>query len=480
MRKEVSVFAFVALSLALVSVAAAQSGNSPGIFLSSNDVSFFNGDQDSVDVTITNNDVDTHTFTVSVFPNSLDKVFADPSLNHVTLAQRESAAIKISFSSQFEAEFVPREFALTVAATDDASISSTKEIVVSILRRSPVFVLSLNTNKFSYAPGDTINISSVVANQGGDSFEEFTMQTIISRGGEFVKRFETTVSFLPEKSKNTFSNLYTLDQFAEPGVYSAQLVLKDATGQLVNIKSVNFRVGEVSAASQQETSSVGILESTTTITSRNEGNSPADIEVTAVIPSFSREFFASDIPPTNVEDLGASLRVIWVFEGAAPGETVQVVYRFVLWKIWATIMLIAAVVYLAFKFVFTVRIVKRSRFFGPITKDTEVPVSIEIVNRSIHEVKDLVVRDFVPPIARVVPRFETVKPMTREVVGGTEVSWKFDSLRAGEERVMTYRIKPKADVFGGLRLNPATLSYSNRKRQKKSAASGIVVIRTGS
>ena len=477
MRKEVSILTFALVSLLFASLVAAQTSANPSVFLSSNEVTFFNGDQDSVDVTITNNDVEAHTFTVSVFPNSLDKVFADPSLNHVTLSARESVPIKVSFSSVFEAEFVPREFAITIAAIDDPSISATKEVVVTVLRRSPVFVLSMNTNKFSYAPDETINISSVVSNQGGDSFEEFTTQTSISRDGQFVKRFEGVISFLSEKSKTTFSNLYTLDQFAQPGVYSAQMVLKEANGQTLSIKSVNFKVVMVESASQQETSSVGILDTTTTITSTNEGNAPTSIRVVATVPAFARELFDSDIKPTSMEDFGSSIRVSWIFNNVGAGETVQVVYKLVVWKIWMTVVAIIVIVFLAFKFVFTVKISKWSRFLGPITKDTEVPVSIEIVNRSMHEVKGIVVRDFVPPIAKIVPRFETVKPSMRETIGGTEVSWKFDSLRAGEERIMTYRIKPKMDVIGSLRLNPASVTYSTRKREKKSAASGMVVVR---
>ncbi len=479
MQKTLLVPSFAVFSLILVSVAFAQSGTAPTITLSSNEVSFFNGDSDSIQATIKNNDDETRTFTISLFPGTLDKVYATSSLGHVTLVPGESVAIRAEFSSLFDAEFIPREFALTVAASDDKSITATKDIVVNILRRSPVFVLSLGTNKFTYYPGDTVGISSVVANQGGDSFDEFTMQTVIMKDGEPVKRFETHISFLPEKSKNTFSVNYTFDQFDEPGIYSADLVLKDANGQTLSKKSLNFKLEGVSKASQQETTSYGIMETTTTITSRNEGNSPTDIKVTAIIPSFASQIFVSDIAPTSMEEVGNSLRVDWIFSSVAAGETKQVVYKFSLWKVWLTVVIIGAIVVLAFKFVFTVKIMKRSRYVGAITKESEVPVTIEVVNRSMSEVKDVYVRDFIPPIAKIVPRFETMKPTIRETVGGTEITWKLDSLRAGEERVMSYRIKPKMDIMGSLKLNPATVDYSTRKRQKKSAASALVIVQTG-
>jgi hypothetical protein len=466
------------MSLLLVPAVSAQVSNNPTVVLSANDVSFFNGDQDSIYATITNNDAKTHVFTISVFPSSFNKVYADSSVGHVTLAPGESTTTEITFSSQFEAEFLPRKFSITVAAADDKTLTATKDIFVHIIRRSPVFVLSLNTNKFSYQPGETVNISSLVANQGGDSFDEFGMQTIITKDGEFVKRFDTQITYLPEKSKTTFSNLYTFGQFDKPGIYSAQLVLKDSSGQVLSQKSVNFKVGEVSRTSQKETSSNGALEISTTLISTNEGNTPTDIRIVTIIPSFAKEIFVSDVNPESMEDQGSSTKISWIFKKVGPGETVQVTYKLVLWKIWLSAIAIIVIVALAFKFVFTVKIIKRSRFIGPITKETEIPVSIEVINRSVHEVRDVYVRDFIPPIARLVPKFETMKPSVRETVGGTELIWKFDSLRAGEERVITYRIKPKMDVMGTLKLNPATVSYSNKKRQKKSAASGILIVRT--
>lgn len=477
MQKHVSAAVMVALFAMMMPLAAAQVSPNPTIFLSSNEVSFFNGDQDHVDVTVKNNDDETHTFTISVFPNSLDNVFATSSINHVTLAPQESGTFRLTFSSTFEAEFVPRQFSVSASATDDASLTSTKDVFVTILRRSPVFVLSLSTNKFAYQPGDTMNVSSVIANQGADSLEEYLMQTTISKGGETLKRFESTISYLPERSSTTFSNIYTFEQFTDPGTYTAQIVLKDASGGVVSSKSINFRVGQIDKASQEESTSFDFIDVTTVLSSRNEGNAPADMTITTVVPPIARNLFVSDVGPSSTEDLGNSMRVSWVFEDVAPGQTVQVVTKVEVWKIWVIILVIAGIVYFVFRFVLTVRITKSSRYFKNMTRDSEIPVTIEVVNRSIGEVKDLIVRDFVPPIAKIVPKFETVRPTTREAIGGTEVLWKFDSLRPGEERVMTYKIKPKMDILGSLRLNPTVLTYTDSKRKKKSAASGMVVIR---
>ena len=476
MKKFVPIIAFVLASVVLTSGAYAQSNLDPTLTLSSSNVDFFNGDQGSIDVTVKNNDDKTHTFTVSVFPSTLDKVSAFANINHITLAPQETGTFKVSFSSLIEAEFVPRQFGITLASTEDPTIEASKNVFVKILRRSPVFILSLGTNKFTYLPQETLNVSYVVNNNGAETFDSYTVQTVIGKGSIILKRFESTISFLPERSSNTFSNLYTFDQFTEPGTYRVEMTLIEDSGEIVSKRTVNFNVGDVTKTSQTEKGSVGIFQSTTTITSTNEGNAPADLRITAIVPSFAEDLIVANVDPVSSEKIGSSIRLTWVFEDVPAGGSASVEYSIVIWKIWASIIAIAVVVFLAFKFVFRVHVLKKTNYGGSIKKDAEIPVSIEIVNRSLNEVKDVVVRDTIPPIANVVNKFESVKPTIHKTAKGTEVVWKFDSLRPGEERIVAYRIKPKMDLLGSLKLNPAVVNYQKKDRTKKSVASRMLTV----
>ncbi|HKZ45355.1 MAG TPA: hypothetical protein VJ343_01495, partial [archaeon] len=91
----------------------------------------------------------------------------------------------------------------------------------------------------------------------------------------------------------------------------------------------------------------------------------------------------------------------------------------------------------------------------------------------------VIIRDFVPSIARVVDRFDTVKPVVRRTGTGTEVLWKFDSLKPREERVLTYWIVPSVDVPGTLKLSKAYMKFVDRKRVKKVSASKSILLKSG-
>jgi hypothetical protein len=104
---------------------------------------------------------------------------------------------------------------------------------------------------------------------------------------------------------------------------------------------------------------------------------------------------------------------------------------------------------------------------------------LEIRNRTRNEIRDVLVRDFVPAVAMVVERFDTLRPMLRKVAGGTEVVWKIDSLGPGDERVLTYRIKPVVDIVGVLKLPKAYVRFLDRKKEVKRFLSKGVYIKAG-
>jgi hypothetical protein len=98
-------------------------------------------------------------------------------------------------------------------------------------------------------------------------------------------------------------------------------------------------------------------------------------------------------------------------------------------------------------------------------------------NKTSHEIRDVEVRDFIPSIARVVEKFDTLKPRIKSTEGGTELRWSFDSLKARDERVLTYKIRPVVDVVGNLNLPHAHVKYSDRKKVKRMLASKSLAVK---
>jgi hypothetical protein len=103
---------------------------------------------------------------------------------------------------------------------------------------------------------------------------------------------------------------------------------------------------------------------------------------------------------------------------------------------------------------------------------------LEVRNRTRHEIKDVLIRDFVPSIATVVEKFDTLRPTLRKVAGGTELVWRLDSIGPLEERVLAYRVKPSVDIIGTLKLPKALMRYTDKEKKVKRVISKNIKIRT--
>lgn len=473
--KKIIALSFLFAFILSVTVVVAQN---PDVSLSSNEVDMFNGENQIIEVTVTNNENLPDTFSISVFPHSWNNVNIDVGDSILSLGSGESKTTKIYINALTEAQFGARTFTVTAASTKDSKIVANQTILLRINRRSPVSVVEVTTDKNSYKPEEEMTINSVVSNIGNIASEQYALRTTVSVDNKVIKTFDNFITTLPSQSKKTFTNRFAFPKGSKFGTYSVNSVLYNELGFTVSSRSKNVEVERIEKATQTSSIvSLGFLSTTTVITSRNDGNVPTDIKITTVVPFFARDLFLPEVTPTKVENVGGNLVYTWIVNGVLPGNEVRVRYQFIMWQVWILMLALAGIVFLAFRFVFTPTLIKTHRYSGPLTKDKEILVSLEMKNKSLMEIKDVVVRDFVPGIAKVVQKFESMKPIVREGPNGSELFWKFDSLRPGEERILAYRIKPVMDVVGTIRLPSATAIFSTRKKQRKTIVSGGISTR---
>ena len=114
---------------------------------------------------------------------------------------------------------------------------------------------------------------------------------------------------------------------------------------------------------------------------------------------------------------------------------------------------------------------------GILSGDKEMIVSLSLKNRSRRILKNVVVRDFVPAIAKVVRKFDTIEPQIKRVETGTELLWKIERIKPREEVILTYRIKPVVEVIGSFTLPKAKFTYETRKGKSRRIASKTVTVR---
>lgn len=449
--------------------------------LSSSTMVGYGGETTSVDLIITNNQVMADTFTITVFPSEFGGVTTNLEKFSVRVNNASSEKVKLYFDMPLDVDEVSLKFNINVKSTSDESVSDVEELLLRIVRKTDVYIDDINRGKFKYNSEETVNIEVRIRNVGLETSGKYYLETTVEKYGIIVKKYNNIIESILPKSFEIVKNGYEIGKYDEPGIYNVQTVLEDANGQIISSTTEKFNVTaayELPSEYTTKDTTYNFLFITTTVTVKNEGNiNTPSFYITESAPGFGKLLFDPEIEPTEVSKSDGRVVYSWLIPTLEPGKEITIKYSYALWRIWLTLFIIAGGTYAAIKLLYTPKIIKRHKHRGPITKEKEVLVSLDVRNKSRHEVKDVQVRDVVPSIAKVVEKFDTLKPRMRTTSVGTEMRWKIDSLKPGEERVLTYRIKPVVEITGSLDLPKAHARYIDRKKVKRIIASKSVLIK---
>ncbi len=450
------------------------------ISLSTYDLLVYSGETATVEITVTNNQEKHDVVTVSIFPSFQSKIGAFPETSAINapLPPKGTMTAKLFFSVLPEAEetISPTLFKIFATSVKDEKVSTNKTIQTNVMRTSPVYLSDLRISKSVFNPEEILEINSVITNTRSTPSDIYRLQIAIKKGGSLVRSFDETVSEIPGKISQTIKKAHTFDRYAEQGVYSISVNLRDNLNTLIGVKNLDVKVNEVNKTESQVSQDFRILAIDKTIKVKNVGNIPTSVVLRESIPIFARDWIVTEPSPSAVNVAGASVIYDWLVS-ISPGQEATVKYQINLWGVWFGLFVIVSIVYLAFRFVFTPSVTKLAKTHGALHKGREIIVTLEAKNNSLNEIKDIVITDVVPQLTEVIQKFDTLKPVIRKTAEGTELSWKLDSLKTAEERVINYRIKPTVDVLGSLELPSSTMRFYDGKRVKRFVVSRAVSVK---
>ncbi|MBW2986276.1 hypothetical protein KY333_02810, partial [Candidatus Woesearchaeota archaeon] len=143
---------------------------------------------------------------------------------------------------------------------------------------------------------------------------------------------------------------------------------------------------------------------------------------------------------------------------------------------------IAILIILISYFVFRSPVVMRKTATVIATKEggiSELKIIIEIINRSKKQIKHVKIIDNVPRIAELAKEYDvgTVKPdkVVQHERKGTLVKWSLDEVDPGEERVISYKVKSKLSILGGVTLPSAAAKFDVGKRHRTANSNTPVI-----
>ena len=149
-----------------------------------------------------------------------------------------------------------------------------------------------------------------------------------------------------------------------------------------------------------------------------------------------------------------------------PGDTALITYRLEFWPIYAQYGLIAVIIVSVILFSFF-RAAKPTIIKRHIKKPGgKHRIILEIKNPFLHHMKNVIVRDWISPLAHVIhEETNPAKPvLRRRSDAGTEMIWKLGDIKPKETRILTYKIKTL--VNGNLKMPRAYMRYHNHKGKR--------------
>ncbi len=207
------------------------------------------------------------------------------------------------------------------------------------------------------------------------------------------------------------------------------------------------------------------LKTSSEISFFNDGN--VDKSVNYTIPtSIFKQIFTSEDPKGSVVTSSGMRSIVWSFTLAPQEtETVKITVNYRPLFIIIILIIIAVVLYFVFRSAVTIR--KQAVILSGDNDDSSsVKVLLHVKNRTGRVIENINVMDKVPAIAEINKEFPvgTMHPskVIRHEKKGTIVKWDIPTLETYEERIITYNIKSKLKIIGGVRLPAAMIKYKNK------------------
>ncbi len=198
-----------------------------------------------------------------------------------------------------------------------------------------------------------------------------------------------------------------------------------------------------------------------------------------------KKLFTATYPEAKViKDQTGKTFFAWELTLAA-GESAEPIiivtsYRWLFYII--AIMIVACVAYVGFKNPLIVR--KQGITLGGKEGLGELKIMINIKNPSNHTIHDMTIFDKVPNLADLVHEFgmgtlSPVKILRSEKDGSTLLKWNIEKLDPYEDRIISYKIKPRLSIVGDFSLPRTTVNYKKNDKLIK-VNSNVAVVSAGS
>ena len=240
-----------------------------------------------------------------------------------------------------------------------------------------------------------------------------------------------------------------------------------------------YSIAAYASLDKQESEIAGFLRAERTYTFSNDGNVPKQVNFQYVMP-LMKDWFSSLSERSSVERIdGERYRVVSFELGPQQSREIRVMsnYRSLFW------MALFAIIVLILYYQLRSPVIIRK---GAISLDrkhdgmSEIKISLYVKNRTGTDFEKIQVQDRIPHLTQIDKEFHvgTIKPenIVRLDKKHSMVRYVINHLEPFEERIITYKIKSRLTMIGGLTLPSGVVKFRTRNKRVRSSYSNRVIL----
>lgn len=360
-------------------------------------------------------------------------------------------------------EVIPGQYGSTLNVRSTITEDTEKTMFI-------IFIKPLNPLPIGYTSSIALNIQILteidprkeiplivyLRNRNAKEYDNLTVK-IESR--LLNKEYSTRFNALEEKTEE-FS--FRLDPYETPKEDKLVVTIYNGNETINQIK-VPIRVISYSEVKEEITVEEKFLKTKTTIKLTNFGNIENKNSYKYDIKFFEKIVIFTDADNSYVSKEEGKRQLIFPFD-LKPGDeaTIEITknYRFI-----AYTLLILIIIIIAYYQLRSPVIVRKDAAVNAPSHDgvSDFKVKVLIKNRSQKPVENVKIIEMIPSLAILVKEAAvgTVEPtkIIRNDSKGTLVRWDINYLEPFEERIITYKLKSKLNIVGGLTLQPTKTKF---------------------
>ncbi len=354
----------------------------------------------------------------------------------IRIRSGETETTELTIQAPREVELGEYQTNFSVFSVDYEDISASGELCFIVLRDYSMIVRDFSIEREEYGPRDEVLTSVTVENDGTKDFDDGEFIIEITRDGE---KFATELEeFELETGKSkTVTISVDLEEHQSPGTYKVNYEVRGA-GHEIQTGEQSFEVLEMADYDVSEDSDGRYLIRTKSINAENRGNTveEKDIRRTVMFPLS----LLTTAEEAEVTREGLHTVYTWNIE-LEPGQSTQLRYQINYWPLYILIVLIALIAFRLFLYM-KAPVVKKEVVKSQVSEDKRVlTISLHVKNRFFGSAKNVILEDSVPSVTRILDEFDTVKPDIDRKEDETTLRWKLGEMKAGDDRVIHYKVK---------------------------------------